>query len=71
MDMDSLTYYRALSKEEIEFRSISIVEIWSLLRINDSKAFKRSKSRWLIGDTNYGFFQASIKSRSMGNTFLP
>lgn len=68
-NLDLLADHINLLVEKVKTRSKDIVDIWSLLRVNDSQLFQRSKAKWLKdGDTNLGFFCVSIKCRSMWNS---
>ena len=46
-------------------------DIWSLLRLKNSKIFQRSRARWLKeGDANSAYFHACVKKKGRINSIL-
>lgn len=69
--VDSFVDLRPLSAGEIENRSGVLVNMWSFVRTKDSQLVQRSRSKcFKEGDSNSGYFHASIKSVSRRNTIL-
>lgn len=69
--MDSLADLRPLSTVEINYRSIALADLWSLLRIRDSQLFQRYRSKWIKeGDTKSSYFHAHVKSMNIKHDIL-
>lgn len=69
--VDPLVDLGVLSAWEIKTKFKAIADMWSLLKIKDSKLIQRSRSKWLkFRDANLRFYHGFVKSMSKRNAIL-